>query len=54
MAHLDFMVHNKEQMKLAVQHAIQCGAIKTLVQYSDEWTVMIDSAGHPSASLHEN
>lgn len=47
MEHLDFAVENKEQMKLAVQHAIQCGASVAGEQFSEEWTVMIDPAGHP-------
>ncbi|CRZ34795.1 hypothetical protein DFR55_12510 [Herbinix hemicellulosilytica] len=44
MAHLDFAVDDLEK---AVQHAIECGAKKADKQYSDEWTVMIDPAGHP-------
>lgn len=32
MAHLDFFVQNKEQMRLAVQHAIQYGATKASMQ----------------------
>lgn len=47
MAHLDFIVQSTEQMELAVQHAISCGAVKASTQYSDKWTVMIDPAGHP-------
>jgi hypothetical protein len=48
MAHLDFTVHNKEQMELAVQHAISCGAVKASVQYDPEkWITMIDPVGHP-------
>ena len=47
MTHLDFTVKNKEQMELAVKHAVACGARKASVQYSDRWTVMIDPAGHP-------
>ena len=47
MVHLDFAVKNKEQMEIAVQHAIACGASKANTQYSDEWTVMLDPAGHP-------
>ncbi|MDR2045322.1 MAG: VOC family protein [Clostridium sp.] len=48
MAHLDFAVRNKEQMELAVRHAISCGAARSGVQYDPEkWTTMIDPAGHP-------
>lgn len=47
MTHLDFTVRNKEQMGLAVKHAVSCGAGKADVQYSDKWTVMIDPEGHP-------
>ena len=42
--HLDFGVSDLEQ---AVKHALQCGAKKAEVQYSDHWIVMIDPAGHP-------
>lgn len=44
MAHLDFVVNDLEK---AVQHAIQCGATVSEVQFSDEWRVMLDPAGHP-------
>ncbi|MCI1956278.1 MAG: VOC family protein [Oscillospiraceae bacterium] len=47
MTHLDFTVASKNQMGLAVRHAVSCGASRTDVQYSDKWTVMIDPAGHP-------
>lgn len=48
MAHLDFTVRDKEQMELAVQHALSCGAVKASVQYDPEkWITMIDPAGHP-------
>ncbi|WP_017415391.1 VOC family protein [Clostridium tunisiense] len=42
--HLDFAVSDT---KKAIQHAINCGAAVTPVQFSDDWTVMIDPAGHP-------
>ena len=44
MAHLDFAVNDLEQ---AVQHAIKCGATVAKQQFSDEWRVMFDPAGHP-------
>ncbi|MBA4688012.1 MAG: VOC family protein [Candidatus Galacturonibacter soehngenii] len=44
MAHLDFAVNDLEK---AVQHAIKCGAIIAEQQFSDEWRVMFDPAGHP-------
>lgn len=47
MTHLDFTVKDREQMELAVRHAVSCGASKADAQYSDGWTVMIDPAGHP-------
>ena len=48
MVHLDFIVKSEEQRKLAVNHAIECGASKAAVQYCEsEWTTMIDPAGHP-------
>ncbi len=48
MAHLDFVVQNRQQMALAVAHAVACGAMKAHMQYSeDKWITMLDPAGHP-------
>lgn len=48
MAHLDFTVENNEQLTLAVDHAITCGAVKASVQYDEEsYITMLDPAGHP-------
>jgi hypothetical protein len=44
MAHIDFAVND---LKKAVKHAIACGARAADVQFSDEWMVMFDPAGHP-------
>ena len=44
MAHLDFAVNDLEK---AVQHAIQCGATVADEQFSEDWKVMLDPAGHP-------
>jgi hypothetical protein len=44
MAHLDFAVNDLEK---AVQHAIQCGATIADDQFSEDWRVMLDPAGHP-------
>ena len=44
MAHMDFAVNELEK---AVQYAIQCGATIADKQYSDNWRVMFDPAGHP-------
>ncbi len=44
MAHIDFAVNDLEK---AVQHAIQCGATIAEQQFSDDWRVMFDPAGHP-------
>lgn len=44
MAHLDFAVNDVEK---AVRHAVHCGATVANEQFSDNWTVMIDPAGHP-------
>lgn len=44
MAHMDFAVNDLEK---AVLHAIQCGAKCAEQQFSDDWRVMIDPAGHP-------
>ena len=44
MAHLDFAVNDVEK---AVEHAIRCGATVASKQFSKDWTVMLDPAGHP-------
>ncbi len=44
MAHFDFAVNDVEK---AVQHAIRCGAALAKAQFSDNWRVMLDPAGHP-------
>ena len=44
MAHLDFAVNDQEK---AVQYAVECGATISANQYSNDWTVMFDPAGHP-------
>lgn len=44
MAHLDFAVNDLEK---SVQHAIQCGATIADEQFSENWRVMFDPAGHP-------
>jgi len=44
MAHLDLAVNDLEK---AVQYAIDCGAAPANEQFSNEWAVMIDPAGHP-------
>lgn len=44
MAHLDFAVNNLEN---AVQYAVQCGAVVANTQFSEDWRVMLDPAGHP-------
>lgn len=44
MAHLDFAVNDLEK---AVRYAIQCGATIAENQFSDNWRVMFDPAGHP-------
>ena len=44
MAHIDFAVNDLEK---SVQHAVHCGATMANQQYSDQWKVMIDPAGHP-------
>jgi len=48
MAHLDFIVRDREQLALAVERAVSCGARKARVQYDPEhWTTMLDPDGHP-------
>lgn len=44
MAHLDLAVDDLEK---AVAYAIECGATKAEKQFSSDWTVMLDPAGHP-------
>ena len=44
MAHLDFAVNDLDE---AVQYAIHCGVRIADEQFSDEWKVMLDPAGHP-------
>ncbi len=44
MAHLDFAVDHLEE---AVQHALRCGAACAKQQFSEDWRVMLDPAGHP-------
>ena len=44
MAHLDFAVNDIDK---AIQHAIYCGAKIAPEQFSENWKVMIDPAGHP-------
>ncbi len=44
MVHLDFAVNDLEK---AVGHATRCGATVAAEQFSDDWTVMFDPAGHP-------
>ena len=48
MAHLDFTVRDAGQMRLAVEHALACGARLACEQYGeDQWTTLLDPAGHP-------
>ena len=44
MAHIDFAVKDVEK---AVEFAIQCGAKVADKQFSDDWRVLFDPAGHP-------
>jgi predicted enzyme related to lactoylglutathione lyase len=44
MAHLDIAV---DDLETAVRHAQNCGATVSKAQFSADWTVMIDPAGHP-------
>lgn len=44
MAHLDFAVNDLEK---AVEYAVQCGATVAAEQFSNDWRVMFDPAGHP-------
>lgn len=44
MAHIDFAVNDLDK---AVRHAIRCGATVSDAQFSDDWKVLFDPAGHP-------
>ena len=44
MAHTDFAVTDLEK---AVKRALDLGAVISEEQFSDDWTVMFDPAGHP-------
>lgn len=44
MAHLDFAVKDLNQ---SVQYALQCGATIAQEQFSEDWKVLFDPAGHP-------
>lgn len=48
MAHLDFAVADKDELKEATENAIELGAKIADKQYGgEEWVTMIDPAGHP-------
>jgi len=44
MAHIDFVVDDLEK---SIEYAKQCGATVANTQFSEEWTVLFDPAGHP-------
>lgn len=44
MAHLDFAV---KDLETAVTSAMHCGATMAAQQFSEDWRVMLDPAGHP-------
>ncbi len=44
MAHIDFVVND---LAKSAEHAVQCGARVADEQFSDDWMVMFDPAGHP-------
>ena len=48
MAHLDFAVADKSELKKSVDKAVMLGAKIADDQYGgEEWTTMLDPAGHP-------
>lgn len=49
MAHLDLAVNHLDE---AVAHAVHCGATIADQQFSDDWKVMLDPAGHPFCLCH--
>jgi hypothetical protein len=46
MLHLDFAVAEDERQGW-VDYVVSCGARIADMQYSDQWTVMLDPEGHP-------
>ncbi len=44
MAHLDIAVNDLDK---AIRHALDCGAAVAGTQFSQDWNVMFDPAGHP-------
>lgn len=53
-AHLDFELQNQEEMKIAIQHALGCGATMAKEQFgynkskqAYSWVTLIDPVGHP-------
>ncbi len=42
--HLDFAVSD---LQAAIDHAVSCGAVVAPVQFSQDWVVLLDPAGHP-------
>lgn len=52
MVHLDFMTANKQEREKTVSKALSLGAKTAKTQYGgDEWTTMLDPAGHPFCFL---
>lgn len=48
MAHLDFAVNDKNELKEAMEKASMLGAKSASEQYGgEEWVTMLDPAGHP-------
>jgi len=48
MAHMDFAVADKSELKEAVEKAVMLGAKTADEQYGgEEWITMLDPAGHP-------
>ncbi|WOO36763.1 VOC family protein [Anaerocolumna sp. AGMB13020] len=47
MVHMDFAVGGKDKLETAVKYAVSCGAVLAKDQWSDQWAVLMDPAGHP-------
>lgn len=47
MMHLDFYVGSREELAEKSRHAERCGAKMAPTQFSDDWRVFLDPAGHP-------
>ena len=50
-AHIDFLV---KDLKAASAYALSIGAAESPVQYSENWRILLDPAGHPFCLCRDN